>query len=188
MLILTRNPVFMNQIIDKIRPIALYILVLISGLYAGLHFSGLMNPSIFGIINPAGDLMPPTIWAASWQITDGFMRVRMGVFGPIIQFGYLLTLLLFIRQWRSVTFWLILVAFGLFVADIVLTIQQQIPINRYIEGLNFQHLTPEQTKRLAILHPQVIRNFSNREWFSIVGFVLVAITPFLKINGRKLTA
>ena len=116
------------------------------------------------------------------------MRVRMGVFGPIIQFGYLLTLLLFIRQWRSVTFWLILVAFGLFVADIVLTIQQQIPINRYIEGLNFQHLTPEQTKRLAILHPQVISNFSNREWFSIVGFVLVAITPFLKINGRKLTA
>lgn len=174
----------MNQIIDKIRPIALYLLVLISGLYAGLHFTGMMNPSVFGIINSNGDKMTPAAWAATWQITDGFMRVRMGVFGPIIQFGYLLTLLLFIRQWRSIRFWLIVVAFGLFVADVVLTIQQQIPINRYIEGLNFQHLTPEQTKRLAIMHPQVIRNFSSREWFSLVGFLLVAVAPFLRITGR----
>lgn len=178
----------MNPIIDKIRPVFLYIVLLNAGLYAGLHFSGLMSPLVFGIINSAGDLMPSTTWAASWQITNNFMSVRMGVYGQLILWSYVLTILVFVRRWRSATFWLLIVAFGLFVADIVLTIQQQMPINQYIEKLDFKHITPEQAKRLAVMHPQVIQNFSSREWFSIVGFVLVAITPFLwqkmKTNQR----
>jgi hypothetical protein len=169
----------MNSLIDKLRPVALYLLVLISGIYAGLHFTGMMNPSVFGIINANGDMMPATQWAESWQITDGFMRVRMGVFGPIILFGYIITLLLFIKKWRTPVFWLILAALGLFIADVVLTGNQQIPINRYIETLDFQHLTAEQVAKINEMHPQVIKNFQSREWFSIVGFVLVALTPFV---------
>jgi hypothetical protein len=169
----------MNAFVDKIRTVALYIMILISGFYAGLHFTGMMNPSVFGIINTNGNMMPATQWAESWQITDGFMRGRMGVFGPIIQFGYIITLLLFIRKWQSRVFWLILVAFGLFIADVVLTVNQQIPINRYIETLDFQHLTAEQVAKINEMHPQVIKNFQRREWFAILGFVLVAACPFL---------
>lgn len=55
----------------------LFLLLIITEFYAGIHFSSLMNPSIFGIINPAGDLMPSMQWAESWQITDGFMGARM---------------------------------------------------------------------------------------------------------------
>lgn len=170
---------FMNQLIDRIRPVALYIVLLNAGLYAGLHFSGLMSPLVFGIINSAGDLMPSTTWAASWQITNKFMSVRMGIYGQLILWSYVLTILVFVRRWRSATFWLLMGAFGLFIADIVLTIQHQMPISQYIEGLDFKHITPEQAKNLAIMHPQVIQNFSSREWFSIVGFVLVAMTPFI---------
>ena len=177
----------MSKIIDKLRPVALYLLILISGFYAGLHFTGMMNPSVFGIINAKGDLMNSVDWAKSWQITDGFMRVRMGVFGPIILWGYVFTILLFIKKWRTPSFWLILAALGLFIADIVLTDNQQIPINRYIETLDFQHLTAEQVAKINEIHPQVIRNFQSREWFSILGFVLVALTPFVsKRHGNGL--
>lgn len=175
----------MISLINTARPVALYLIILISGLYGGLHFTGIMNPSVFGVINPVGALMPSVQWAASWQITDGFMRVRMGIFGPIILYGYLLTLLLFIRQWRSATFWLILLAFGLFIADLVLTVQQQIPINRYIERIDFQKLTPEQTKNLTVMHHQVIANFASREWFSLAGFVLVALAPFFWYRSQQ---
>jgi hypothetical protein len=178
----------MTQIINSARPIALYLLTLISGGYAGLHFTSIMNPSIFGIINANGDLMNSVDWAKSWQITDGFMRVRMGVFGPIIQFCYLITLLLFIRRWRNVVFWLILIAFALFVADVVLTINQQIPINRYIEGLDFKNLNSAQIQKINEMHPQVILNFKSREVFSLIGFVLVTLTPFFLKHeslGRK---
>ncbi|RDB05984.1 hypothetical protein [Runella aurantiaca] len=172
----------MMPFINSIRPVALYLLVLISGIYAGLHFSGMINPLVFGIINAKGDLMNSVDWAKSWQITDGFMRVRMEVFGPIILFGYIIALLLFINKWRTPIFWLILAALGLFIADVMLTGNQQIPINRYIETLDFQHLTAEQVAKINEMHPQVIKNFQSREWFSILGFVLVALTPFVSIR------
>lgn len=177
----------MNSLIDNLRPVALYFLLLISGIYAGLHFSGMINPLVFGVINAEGDLMNSVDWAKSWQITDGFMRVRMGVVGPIILFSYIISLLLFIQKWRSVAFWLIFIAFGLFIADVVFTINQQIPINRYIETLDFQHLTAEQMAKVNEMHPQVIKNFQSREWFAILGFVLVALTPFVsKRHGNGL--
>lgn len=177
----------MNIIIDKIRPVALYLLILISGFYAGLHFSGMINPLVFGVINAKGDLMNSVDWAKSWQITDGFMRVRMGVVGPIILFSYLISLLLFIRKWRTPVFWLILAAFGLIIADVILTGQQQIPINRFIETLDFQHLTTEQIAKINQIHPQVIKNFQSREWFAILIFVLVALTPFVSNLTSKTT-
>jgi hypothetical protein len=177
----------MSIIIDKIRPVVLYLMLLISGFYAGLHFTGMMNPSVFGIINANGEMMPATQWAESWQITDGFMRVRMGVFGPIIQFGYIITLLLFIQKWRSLVFWLIFIAFGLFIADVVLTINQQIPINRYIEKLDFRHLTAKQIAEVGKMHKLVIENFKSREWFAIASFVLMALTPFVPNSTSKIT-
>lgn len=176
----------MTKIINIARPIALYLLVLVSGGYAGIHFASMMNPSIFGITNSSGDLMDSTQWAASWQITDGFMRVRMGVFGPMMQVVYLITLLLFIRRWSNIVFWLILISFGLFVADIVLTITQQIPINRYIESLDFRHLNSEQIKRVGEMHLKVIQNFKGRELFSIVSFLLIAFTPFFWAKSSRI--
>jgi hypothetical protein len=140
----------MNQVINSTRPIALYAMLLISGLYAGLHFTGMLNPILFGIINFQGDLMNSVDWAKSWQITDTFMAARMGVFGPIILWGYIFTLLLFIKKWRSITFWLILLAFGLFITDVVLTISQQIPINKFIQSLDFQHLSSEQIQKISL--------------------------------------
>lgn len=169
----------MNAIIDKTRPVALYLLILIAGIYAGLHFTGMINPLVFGVINAKGDLMNSVDWAKSWQITDGFMRVRMGVFGPIILWGYIIMILLFIKKWQTPVFWLLVAAFGLFIADIVLTGKQQIPINRYIETLDFQRLTAEQVVRINEMHPKVIENFQSREWFSILGFVLVTLAAFL---------
>jgi hypothetical protein len=175
----------MAQFINHIRPVALFLLLIVTGFYAGIHFASLMNPSLFGIINPAGDRMPAVQWAATWQVTDGFMRVRMGIFGPVIQITYLVTLLLFIRQWRSAVFWLVLAAFGLFMADVVLTITRQIPINRYIEHLDFRYLTPQQVARINDIHPQVIHNFEGRELLSLLGFALVSLTPFLQPPSRS---
>lgn len=176
----------MKKIINITRPMALYLLVLISGGYAGLHFTTMMNPSVFGIINSSGDLMGSTQWASSWQITDRFMRVRMSIFGPMIQFFYIITLLLFIRRWRNTVFWLILISFVLFIADVVLTITQQIPINRYIESLDFQHLTAEQIKKIQEIHPKVIENFRGRELFSIVSFLLITLTPFFWVKSNRI--
>jgi hypothetical protein len=101
--------------------------------------------------------------------------------------GYVLTILLFIKKWRTPSFWLILGALGLFIADVLLTGNQQIPINRYIETLDFQHLTAEQVAKVNEMHPQVIKNFQSREWFSILGFVLVTLAAFVPKSISKIT-
>ncbi len=169
----------MNTIIDRLRPIFLYIVLLNAGLYAGLHFDGILDPSTFGVINFKGELMPSVEWAKRWKIVDSFMSVRMAVAGPIILWSYVITILLFIKRWKSPVFWLLVVAFGLFIADIVLTGLYQVSINEYIRKIDFNNVTAEQTKMLGEMHRQVIKNFGGREWFSILGFMLVAACPFV---------
>lgn len=173
-----------SQVIATIQSGLLFVLIIASGFYAGLHFTSLMNPAIFGIINPAGDLMPSVQWAESWQITDGFMGARMRVFGPQIGILYLLTIGLFSGQWRKPVLWLLVGAFALFFGDLFFTIQNQVPINKYIQTLNFDHLTADQIHRINALHPLVIANFEKREMLAIVSFVLVALTPFLRSNSH----
>jgi hypothetical protein len=177
----------MNKIIDKIRSVLLYVVLINAGLYAGLHIAGILDPSVFGIINPKGDLMPSVEWAKRWQIVNSFMSVRMAVVGPIILLSYLLTILLFVKRWKSLFFLFLVAAFGLFIADILLTGLHQVQINQYIAELDFNNITPAQAKTLAEMHPQVIRNFKSREWFSILGFVLVALTPFVSKSTSKIT-
>ncbi len=137
-----------------------------------------MNPSIFGLINPAGDLMPSVQWAESWQITDGFMGARMQIFGPMTGAMYLLTIGLFAGQWRKPVLWLFVSAFALFFGDLLFTIQNQVPINQYIQTLHFDHLTSDQINRINALHPRVIANFKKRE------MLVIALTPFLRKNNR----
>jgi hypothetical protein len=178
----------MNQVIDFSRPVALYVMLLFSGAYAGIHFSGMMNPILFGIIDFEGNLMDSVDWAKSWQITDKFMAARMGVFGPMILWGYIFTLILFIKKWRNLLFWLIFLAFALFIMDVVLTIQQQIPINQFIQSLDFQNLSAEQVQKIKKVHLQVIQNFRGREVLSILSFVLVSLNLVLGLAFKpKLT-
>ncbi|WP_164490226.1 hypothetical protein [Runella sp. SP2] len=44
-------------------------------------------------------------------------------------------------------------------------------------------LTAEQVAKINEMHPQVIKNFQGREWFSILFFLLLAACPFL--TNRK---
>ncbi|GAB2558665.1 hypothetical protein [Spirosoma aerophilum] len=75
-------------------------------------------------------------------------------------------------------------ALFLFFFDLFFTIQNQVPINQYIQTLNFDHLTAKQIRKINTIHPTVIANFQKRELFSIVSFVLVALTPFLRHNSQ----
>lgn len=118
--IFVKNFFCMNTIMDRLRPIFLYIVLLNAGLYAGLHFDGILDPSTFGVINFKGELMPSVEWAKRWKIVDSFMSVRMAIFGPIILWSYVITILIFVKRWKSLGFWLLEAAFGLFITDVLL--------------------------------------------------------------------
>ena len=69
--------------------------------------------------------------------------------------------------------------FGLLIADFVFTIQQQTPINQYIQTLDFNNLTPEQLSKFQDLREQNNKNFGIRDYFQWSMFFLMSITPYL---------
>jgi hypothetical protein len=164
-----------NKILTYLKPFSLLFVLIVIGLYAGFHFFGVMNPSVYGIANANGEILDSVVFAKNWQMTDNFMRVRMAVFGPIILICHIIALLLFIKEWRKITFWMITISLVLFICDIIFTTTVQFPINQYIVSLDLNHLTNDQVLKLKEMHPQLIKNFKNREYFSLIGFLAMSV-------------
>jgi uncharacterized membrane protein len=147
------------------------------GLYAGLHFSGIMAP--------VEKKMSVTMYTDYWQIVDSYMGQRMPTFGQLFLGLYVVNLLLFIRQWKKIVFWIILIGLILLLADMILTLKQQLPINQYIQSVNSKNLTNEQLTKLEGMKKQAEENFGFRHSLSIISFILLSVTPFLLSRQSK---
>ena len=162
----------MNTIIDKIRPVVLYILVLFTTGYAAL--------GVFFIICPFEQHFDTVTFAKYWQVVDGYMGKRMPIYGMFWLIVIFLNLLLFFKTWRrSPIFWMILATLVVLIADMVFTGQQQIPINQYIQSLDMNQLTNQQIQKLQFLREQSDKNFELRGIGGWIMFFMMSITPYL---------
>jgi hypothetical protein len=161
-----------NNFLSKLRFALLYVLNLMCFAYAGL--------GIFFIFCPFEAHFSTIDFLKYWQIVDGYMGKRMPIFGNIWLVLFALNLIFFFKTRKvSPIFWLIVGAFVLVAADIVFTVQAQIPLNQYIESLDFNHLTPEQSNQLQSLRDQDVKNFSFRHYLQWGQFILMSFTPYL---------
>ena len=167
-----------TQILSNVRQVTLYLLIVMTGLYAGLHFAG--------VLAPVQNKMSVTEYTSYWQIVDGYMGKRMPIFGMIFLALFALNLLLFIKKWKTVTFWIILIGLALLLSDMVLTGKQQIPINQYIQSVDVKNLTSDQLSTLEGMKKQAAKNFETRDMLSIVSFALLSLTPFLLLRQSKI--
>ena len=122
-----------------------------------------------------------------WQVVDGYMGKRMPVFGNIWLILFVLNLIVFFKTRKiSPIFWLIVGAFLFVLADMIFTGMTQLPLNRYIQSLDFNHLTSEQSNQLQILRDQNVKNFSIRHYLQWGQFILMSITPYLlaRVNQK----
>ena len=142
-----------------------------SGLLAGIHFASIMAP--------VEQQMSVEMFTEYWQMVDGYMGQRMPFFGMTFLALFVINLLLFIKQWRRLIFWIIFICSLVLVADIILTGQQQLPINKYIQSVNVRNLTEQQLKTLGEMKTKGQENFIFREILSLFSFALLSITPFL---------
>jgi hypothetical protein len=166
-----------TDILSTVRQVTLYLLIVMTGLYAGLHFAGVMAP--------VQSKMTVTEYTIYWQMVDGYMGQRMPIFGPIFLALYVLNILLLIKKWKTTTFWIILVGLALLLSDIALTNKQQIPINHYIQSVDAKNLTSDQLTTLEGMKSQSEKNFGTREMLSIASFALLSLTPFLLLRQNK---
>jgi hypothetical protein len=160
-----------QAIFTSIQKVFLYLILVLIGLYAGMLFNHK--------ICPVETQLNPIEYAKYWKIVDGtFMHERMAIMGPGMGIIFVITILLFIKNWRSLTFLFLVLAFIAFALDISFTLREQMPINAYINQLDLKTMTAQQTQQLTAFQAKAISNFDTRFIHSTISFLLLCLTPF----------
>ena len=161
----------MTTIFSSIQKVFLYIMLVLIGLYAGMLF--------FHQMAPVETQLNPIDYAKYWKIVDGtFMHSRMRIMAPGMMIMFILTILLFIKDWKSLTFLFLVLSFIVFFLDVRLTLNHQLPINVFINELDLKNITELQTKQLISYQATAISNFETRFVHGIISFTLLCLTPF----------
>ncbi len=160
-----------QAIFTSIQKVFLYLILVLIGLYAGMLFNHK--------ICPVETQLNPIEYAKYWKIVDGtFMHERMAIMGPGMGIIFVITILLFIKNWRSLTFLFLVLAFIAFALDLNFTFKEQMPINAYINQLDLKIITAQQTQQLTEFQAKAISNFDTRFIHSTISFLLLCLTPF----------
>jgi hypothetical protein len=115
------------------------------------------------------------------------MHERMGIIGPGMGIIFVITILLFLKNWRSMTFLFLVLAFVAFGIDINFTLREQLPINAFINQLDLANISIEQTKQLTEFQAKAIANFDTRFIHSTISFLLLCLSPFFLSRINKPT-
>jgi len=145
--------------------ISLFATTLLTGLYAGIGFLGIMG------FNPAIKLMTSQTFAEYWQQIDHYMGARMPIFGPALLFSLLLSIFLLITEWRTTAFWFMLLAFVILIGDVVFTMRVNLPLNKLIQNWDLNNL-PGNVQEVKW---KVTNAFDTRIWFMMSSFVMVMV-------------
>jgi len=161
----------MANLVAAAQKTCLYALLILIGLYAGMLFNHR--------ICPVETQLSPLDYARYWKIVDGtFMHTRMAIMGPGMGVLFVLTTLLFVKDWRSLTFLFLVLSFGAFATDIAFTLKNQLPINAFVNALDLSRITARQMQQLAAVQARAIANFDARFIHSSISFLLLCLAPF----------
>lgn len=168
----------MTAIFSTIQKVFLYLILVLVGLYAGMLFNHK--------ICPVETQLTPIEYAKYWKIVDGtFMHDRMAIMGPAMMVIFVITILLFVKNWKSLAFLFLILAFAAFALDISFTLREQLPINAFINEIDLKNLTEIQTKQLAAFQNKAIANFDTRFIHSTISFFFLCLTPFFLAQLNK---
>ncbi len=155
---------------EKISISGLFLTTLLTGFYAGTGFFILMGG------NPAIAKMSSNTFAEYWQHTDFYMAARMKIFGPVLLFTVLTTLLLHIGQWKTASFWFLSMALFILITDMIYVFTVHFPLNQLIQSWDLHHL-PSDVQQIK---QKVTDAFRIRSVCMIGSFVCVLLALFLK--------
>ncbi|MRG48786.1 DUF1772 domain-containing protein [Chitinophaga sp. SYP-B3965] len=150
--------------------LSLAITTFLSGLSGGIGFFTAMGG------NPALVKLSDHSFAEYWQQIDGFMGARMPIFGPLLLFAVMTSTILLFKEWRTVSFWLMLSAFFVVIGDIAFTLNVNHPLNRLIQGWDLSNL-PSDVQDIKM---KVIKAFNVRLLLMMGAFFLVVLSVWLR--------
>jgi len=156
--------------------LALFLSVILSGLYAGTGFFVAMGG------NPAIKKMTDRTFAEYWQHTDHFMAARMKIFGPLLLLCMLLALFVLLKEYRSASFWCMLTACCIIITDIIFTLSANYPLNGIVQSWDLNNLPAD----VQTIKWRIVKAFNVRTVFMISSFVMAVLAIWLHRNTQYL--
>lgn len=157
----------------RVQNVLLHLLLLLVGLYAGMHF--------FHEMCPVESQMKLLEYARYWKIVDGtFMHRRMGVMGLLMIGVFVLNIAGNKQKWRSYLFLLLAVSFALLIVEVAFTVNQQLPIIAFINQSDLEHISGHDLSQLGKYQQDAIHNFQNRFWLALASFICISLAPFAR--------
>jgi len=150
----------------RLLEISLFLSTLLSGLYAGIGFIGVMST------NETIRLMTAPTFAEYWQHTDHLMGTRMPIFGPIFLLSVIFSCILLFKYKFRKSFWLMLAGLLMLVFDIVFTVTTNHPLNEAVQRWDLSALP---TNVLEV-RDSVADAFQLRALLMMGAFVLVLLS------------
>ena len=106
------------------------VIIMLTGLNAGLGFANAV-----GYI-PAMEDTPANHILSFWQHADHYFRKRMPFFGNAILVSILITIGLLFKEWKSVTYLLLVLTLLVCVGELFVIFTRNLPLNKIIETLD----------------------------------------------------
>jgi len=148
----------------------LFLTTLLTGFYAGTGFFVIMGG------NPAILKMSGRTFVEYWQHTDFYMAARMRFFGPSLLIVLLSAALIHIREWATPTFWFLLTALLILIADLVVIFTTNHPLNQLVQSWDLNNL-PANVREIKF---RIVNAFWFRSAFMMGSFVCVLLALFLR--------
>lgn len=145
--------------------------LLLNGFFAGIGFFTAIG------LNPAIKKMSDETFAELWQHLDYYMAKRMSKFGSLLLLSFIANVIVLSKEWRTVYFWLIVLAFAAVIADIIFTLSVNHPLNKIIQSWDFNNL-PQNVQQVK---EKVVRAFNKRVLFMISSFIMLLAAVWLRI-------
>ena len=161
---------------SKLVEISFFLSTLLSGFYAGTGFFVAMGG------NPATKLMSDKTFAEFWQHTDHFMAARMKIFGPLLLLTMLFGVVILLKEYRTISFWLMLLAFAILLTDVIFTFSTNLPLNHLVQGWDVNKL-PSNVQEVKW---QIVKAFNVRTVFMISSFMMVLLAAWFHKAHQRL--
>lgn len=163
------NPLVMNSFQKSITGL----LLLLTGLSAGQMFHEVAGAQ------EALQTIDNHTYITYWQSLDKLMHVRMPIMSNLILLVFLIALISLKRAYKSFSYWLLIVGFLAFIAETIVTVQLQLPVNAQIQHLNVNDLSAN----VLTLKAATKSHFLVRTILRVLGFSLV-IAAALKLQSN----
>ncbi len=146
----------------------LALLVFVTGLYAGQMFHEMIGAQ------QALATLDNHTYIAYWQSLDKLMHVRMPYVSNSVLLIFIVNLIA-LRNYRcNVSYLLLVISFLCLVAETVVTVKLQLPVNAMVQSLDVNHLPAD----VSHLKNDTMVHFIARAILRFTAFLLLIISTF----------